>query len=363
MSDAGGEPLAVDIVVDNYNYAAYLAEALDSALAQTHPVTQVIVVDDGSTDTSREILAGYADRVELVLKENGGQASALNAGLERCRGDVVIFLDADDRLHPEAAARAAAALAAHPDAAKAQMRMEVIDAAGAPTGELKPPARLPMPSGDLAGPELAYPFDLAWLPTSANAFRRPLLEPILPIPEEAYRVSADWHLVHLSTLLGTVATVDEVSASYRVHGANNYEPRSAVLDLDHVRAKVEFAYQTSADLLALAAVLGIPHPSRILSVADLGPRLISLRLDPAHHPIATDTRGGLLRAALGAVRRRDNASPALKAAFLAWFAAMAVAPRPIAERLATWFFFPERRSAASGLLARMQRRDRASAGG
>lgn len=353
---AAATALAVDIVVDNFNYDAYVAEAIDSALAQTHPKTRVIVVDDGSSDGSREVLDRYADRVELVLKENGGQASAMNAGLKLCRGDVVIFLDADDRLHPEAAARTAVALAAYPSAVKAQMRMEVIDAAGTPTGELKPPPRLPMPRGDLVGAELAYPFDLAWLPTSANAFRRELLAPILPIPEEAYRVSADWHLVHLSTLLGPVATVEETSAAYRVHGSNNYEPSDTELDLGHVRATVEFARQTSADLLTLAAEVGIPHPAKILSVADLGQRLISLRLDPARHPLPGDTRRGILRDAVGAVRRRDNASPVLKTAFLGWFVAMAAAPRPLARRLAIWFLFPERRTAASGIFGRMQRR-------
>jgi hypothetical protein len=349
-------PLAVDIVVSSFNYDRYVIEAVESALGQTHPATRVIVVDDGSTDGSRELLEAYRGRVDLVLKENGGQASALNTGLERCRGDVVIFLDADDLLRPDAVARAAAALAAHPTAAKAQLRMEVIDAAGVPTGELKPPPRLPMPSGDLVAAELAYPFDLAWLPTSANAFRRRLLAPILPIPEDAYRLSADWHLVHLSTLLGPVATVEEVSCAYRVHGANSYEPSAMELDLDHVRATVEFGRQTSHDLMALAERLGIPHPSRILSVADLGQRLISLRLDAARHPIPTDTRRGLLSDALGALRRRDNAAWTLRGAFLGWFAMMAIAPPFIVRRLAAWFLFPERRRTLSKFFARMQRR-------
>ncbi|MBS1679482.1 MAG: glycosyltransferase family 2 protein [Actinobacteria bacterium] len=333
---------AVDIVVNNHNYGRYVAAAVDSALAQTHPVTRVIVVDDGSTDDSREILDAYADRVELVLQANGGQASALNAGLERCEGDLVIFLDADDLLHPEAAARAAAALAADPAAAKVHFRMEVIDAAGRPTGELKPPPRWSLPSGDLRAAELAYPFDLAWLPTSAYAFRRQMLAPILPIPEEAYRLGADWHLIHLSTLLGRVATVTEVSCFYRVHGANNYEPSAAQVDLDRVRAAIRYGHRTAADLLSLAGELGIPHPARILSVADLARRMISLRLEPDRHPVAGDTRLGLLRASLVAVRRRRNASPALRLAFLGWFTAMTVAPKAIARHLALWFLFPER---------------------
>jgi Glycosyl transferase family 2 len=347
--------LHVDVVVDNFNYGRFLAAAIESGLSQTHPATHVIVVDDGSTDDSREILRRYEDRVEVVLKENGGQASALNAGAERCGGEIVIFLDADDVLHPEAAARAAAALAANPAAAKAQLRMDVIDAAGEPTGELKPPPRLPMPSGDLRHAELAYPFDLAWLPTSANAFRLEPLRRILPIPEQEFRVSADWHLVHLSTLLGEVATVQEVSSSYRIHGANNYEPQTAEVDLERVRATIAYARATSAGLLSLADRLGLPRPAEILSLADLGQRLISLRLDPANHPIATDTRSGLLWDSIRAARRRDNASPLLRLALVAWFAAMALAPWGLAERLAAWFLFPQSRAGLSRLFGRLQR--------
>ncbi|MBS1882628.1 MAG: glycosyltransferase family 2 protein [Actinobacteria bacterium] len=354
MSD--GASLAVDVVVNNHDYGRYLSAAVDSALAQDHPRTRVIVVDDGSTDDSRAVLRAYEGRAVVVLQANGGQASALNAGLARCRGDVVMFLDADDVLHPAAARRAAAALAGDPGAAKAQMRMEVIDAAGLPTGELKPPPHWPMPTGDLRAAELAYPFDLAWLPTSAYAFRREALAPILPIPEAAYRLGADWHLIHLSTLLGRVATIEEVSCSYRVHGTNSYEPKESRLDLDQVRAAIGYGRQTAADLLRLADQLGLPRPRRILSIADLARRMISLRLDPAHHPIAGDTRAGLLRDAGGAVRRRGNASAAMRVGFLAWFAAMAAAPRPLACRLAAWFLFPERQRHFSAALRRLRRR-------
>ena len=132
------EDLTVDIVIDNYNYGAYLAEAIESACRQTHPHVNVIVVDDGSTDDSRQILSEYEDRVSVVLKENGGQASALNAGMALCEGDVVMFLDADDVLRPEAAAHVAAAFAADESVVKAQFRMDVIDADGKPTGAIKP---------------------------------------------------------------------------------------------------------------------------------------------------------------------------------------------------------------------------------
>ena len=90
----------VSILINNYNYGRFLAEAIDSALAQTYKNLEVIVVDDGSTDNSREIIASYSDRIVPVLKENGGQASAFNAGFERARSDWIAFLDSDDIFFP-----------------------------------------------------------------------------------------------------------------------------------------------------------------------------------------------------------------------------------------------------------------------
>jgi len=354
--------LVVDIVINNHNYGAFLADAIESACAQTHAQVNVLAVDDGSTDDSRQILAGYGDRIGLVLQENGGQAAAINAGVERCRGDVVIFLDADDVLRPEAAARVADAFAADEGLSKVQFRMETIDAQGRPTGELKPEAHLPLPSGDMRAAELAYPYDLVWMATSANAFRTETLRRILPIPVEEYPVTgADWYLVHLSALLGRVASLDAVGAGYRVHGANSYELEAGRLDLDHLRQAIGFAASTSRELLALAAELGLERPERILSLADLANRMASLKLEPARHPIAADRTLGLVADALAAARRREGVSPAMKAIFVAWFAAMAAAPRGIARRLAELFMFPERRRSLNGLLGRLQRSGGANA--
>ena len=75
--------------------------------------------------------------------------------------------------------------------------------------------------------ELAFPFDLAWMATSANAFRADALRRILPIPEDEFRTCADWYLVHLMALLGPVVSLGSVGGSYRIHGANNYEPQAA----------------------------------------------------------------------------------------------------------------------------------------
>src|SRR4029079_13012949 len=78
-SDARDVPL-VSVIVNNFNYERYVGQAIESALGQTYPHVEVIVVDDGSQDASRTVIEGFGDRVIALLKENGGQGSAFNVG-------------------------------------------------------------------------------------------------------------------------------------------------------------------------------------------------------------------------------------------------------------------------------------------
>ncbi|MGN6815012.1 MAG: glycosyltransferase family 2 protein [Solirubrobacterales bacterium] len=347
--------LAVDVVVTNHNYARFLAQAIESALAQTHPVN-VVVVDDGSSDDSREVLRRYGDRVEVLLQEQGGQASALNAGLERCRGDVLLVLDADDVLRPQAAEQVAAAFAARPELSKVQFPMAIVDAEGRPTGAVKPGGHLRAPVGDQRRAELTHPFDLPWLPGGGTGFRSDAVRRILPIPIADYpRSGADWYLVHLTALLGEAALLDEVCAEYRVHGGNAYELERDRIDLDHVREAVLFAGATTRSLERLAAELGLEHRRPILSCADLANRLVSVKLDPARHPLPGDRPLALLRDALRATRRRFDVSFPMKAMLVAWFTLEALTPRRLARPLAELFLFPGRRASLNRLLGRWQR--------
>src|SRR5882724_7158 len=94
----------VSIVIRNYNYANYLPDAIESALAQTYANVQTVIVDDGSTDDSREVIRRYARECRVVLQKNAGEGAAVNAGFSAADGGIVIFLDADDVLAPNAAA-------------------------------------------------------------------------------------------------------------------------------------------------------------------------------------------------------------------------------------------------------------------
>jgi len=234
--------------------------------------------------------------------------------------------------------------------------MEVIDAEGRRTGVKKPFEHLLAPTGDVRRAELAFPFDLAWLPGGGPAFRLSSLRDLLPIPEADYpRCGADWYLVHLTALSGGSGALDEICAEYRIHGGNGYELDATHLDLGHVRDAIAYAAATFRSLERRADEIGLERPDRILSLSDLGNRLISLRLAPEEHPIADDTRRGLLLASIRAMHRRFDISAPMKAMFLAWFSLEAVLPRPLARRLAELFLFPERRRALNRLLGRLRR--------
>src|SRR6516165_1862808 len=100
MALAAARGIRATIIINNYNYGRFLAAAIESALNQTYVNTEIVVVDDGSTDDSRQVIVGYGDRVRPVLKANGGQASAFNAGFAASTGDVICMLDADDLFYP-----------------------------------------------------------------------------------------------------------------------------------------------------------------------------------------------------------------------------------------------------------------------
>lgn len=92
----------VSVVIPTYNYGQFIREGIESVLAQTHPVAEIIVVDDGSTDGTEAVVGRFfGDRVIYIRQENGGVSAARNNGVQNSSGDIVAFLDADDTWRPD----------------------------------------------------------------------------------------------------------------------------------------------------------------------------------------------------------------------------------------------------------------------
>lgn len=117
----------VSVVVPAYNHARYLPEAIDSILGQTYPNIELIVLDDGSTDETPQILQGYGDRLIWGSHENMGQARTLNKGWAMSKGKILAYLSADDVLFPDAVAKCIKALADNPATVACYPDFKLID--------------------------------------------------------------------------------------------------------------------------------------------------------------------------------------------------------------------------------------------
>ena len=207
------------ILINNFNYAPYLEACLQSAVDQTHEDLEIIIVDDGSTDGSQDLIAAFAEKsarpVQAVLKENGGQASAMNKGFEVSTGDLILFLDADDYLAPDCVARVVAAWT--DEMAKLHFDLAIVDKDGQSVDGRTWNAHLP--HGDLRAHVLETG-TVESAPTSGNVFSRRFLETIMPIPESDWRFNADAYMFNQAALAGHIGFIDQPIGFYRVHGRN-----------------------------------------------------------------------------------------------------------------------------------------------
>jgi hypothetical protein len=313
----------LSIIVNNHNYARYLDIALESALGQEGADVEVIAVDDGSTDGSREIIARHRERLRVVLQENLGQKAAFNAGFAAATGDIVMFLDSDDLLEHGTAARVVDAFRRDPGCARVVFRLAVVDGDGRATGACLPSAHMRLPQGDVRSELLAFPDDLAWPPTSGNAFASWALRHVMPLPVDDARTGGDHDLHTLVPLYGPVSVLTGIGGSYRVHGRN----AQARHRLDVVRSRV-ILQQTERSHTALvhrAELLGYGR-ARPRSVTAAAHRLISVRLGGPGHPIPGDTRWRALAAGLLAAWGRVDVGVGRRAAYSGWFLAATLGP-------------------------------------
>ena len=207
----------VSIIINNFNYESFLAEAIDSALNQTYSHTEVIVVDDGSTDNSQKIILSYGDRITPVFKENGGQASAFNAGFAASKGDIICFLDSDDVFLPEKVAEIVNLFAEHPDIGWCFHSLNLVDKRSEElvgVSREKISRKCNFTTQIKHGKLPFYP-----PPTSGLCFQRSLIKSILPMTESLKR-GADRYLVVIAIALSQGFFLDNKLSVQGIHEDN-----------------------------------------------------------------------------------------------------------------------------------------------
>jgi len=212
--------MKISVVISNYNYGRYLQATLDSVWAQTNTDYEVILVDDGSTDDSREILDRLKHpRLNIIFQINGGQAAAFNTAMAKATGELIAFLDADDLWDPSKLTQAEAAFRNDSELSLYTHNFRKIDAEGRVTTEsvLQPQQR----PRRLADAILRTELDLSIPPSSFVVGKRKDLMPIFPLDEPLWRIAADTPVILAMAFAGATLVDQQVLGSYRWHGRNH----------------------------------------------------------------------------------------------------------------------------------------------
>lgn len=224
MSNVVSANVSFSVLVTCYNYKAFVEEAVESALAQTRAPQQVIVVDDGSTDGCTELLRGrYGNdpRVTLLCCENGGQLAAFQRGVAAATGEVLCFLDADDRWAPDYLEKIGALYDARRDVGFVFSDIALFGNEERVVGYADGPLDLGYTA--ISTYVLTYWYGA---PTSALSLRADYARRCLDLPDDCaktWRLSADNCLVYGASLLGVRKYyLPTGSVGYRIHGNNGW---------------------------------------------------------------------------------------------------------------------------------------------
>ncbi|KGB24559.1 glycosyltransferase family 2 protein [Acetobacter tropicalis] len=273
------------IIIANYNYEKYVGDAIESALMQDWPSKEIIVVDDGSTDRSVEIIKGFGNKVLSFFTKNKGQREANNFGFSMSSGKIIIFLDSDDMLLQGALRKIASVW--QKGVSKVQVLVQRADARGHPVGAIMPRIKggiTPQEIRKQVGIFLDYPSP----PGSGNAWSRDFLEKIFPLNDK-FDSSTDTTCIAMAPYYGAIITIPQPLVLYRTHGEN---------DSNLNKKKKNYSREVSRSLKRLYAIqdaclkTGYPVPkydalfknSHLLQL-----RIASLRLTPTLHPLSGDS--------------------------------------------------------------------------
>jgi glycosyltransferase involved in cell wall biosynthesis len=279
----------VSVLIPSYNHAPYLPAALQSVFDQTYRDYEIVVVDDGSTDGSVEILQGYGDRIRLFMQANRGTYPTLNRCIAESQGAYLAILNSDDLWAPTKLEKQVALLEAHPEVGLVHTGGYFIDAQGNilpgnPLGFEWPRT----PTGNIIEALVRCNKIIA----SSVLVRRECFERLGGFREDLFG-SGDWEMWFRIALEWDIGYIDEPLTMYRVHGANaSFQHRRVYEDDVKVRTETIHAnesrlWQRATDARAMRLALAHSYACLGTEYALLGDRararrayLRSLRLYP-----------------------------------------------------------------------------------
>jgi len=317
----------ISVVITCFNYGRYVAQAIDSALEQAYQNKEIIVVNDGSTDDSSQVLRRYAGRVRIIEQENRGSIGAYNRGFAASRGALIILLDADDLLAPEALAAIAAAW--YPACTKVQYDLSIVDGAGRDLGR-----RFCNFDGGYDVTRVRRSFrrtgTYRWPVTVGNAYSRWFAERLFPLQ---VKHGPDGVLNTVAPVYGDVVTIPRVLASYRLHGTNMWSSDGQ----DHSRLPVRIRDRCHEVALMREHARGMNVEVPAVNVLDhelpfLNYRLMAVKLGLDYPGKDADSLARLLVRALRQVAR-ESLPLRSTVAHAAWFVVFSATPARLSPHL------------------------------
>lgn len=210
----------ISVIIPVYNRESFIRLALDSVFSQSYPAErmEVIVVDDGSTDDTSDILKRCGRDIRYIRQENKGIASARNKGIRAARGEVITFLDADDIWHEERLEKVAGAFCRNPDIGIVYHPVSLINASGETVHENFYTA-FGYREG-LSGWVAKEIFSgRIFCGGSSFAFRRSIIDRVCPVPEDVRR-GVDYYITAIASCCSPAKYIPDVLGKYRIHGDN-----------------------------------------------------------------------------------------------------------------------------------------------
>ncbi|WP_418301553.1 glycosyltransferase [Lysinibacillus fusiformis] len=217
--------MLASVLINNYNYAPYLTECIQSVLDQAYSDIEIIVYDDGSTDNSLEILSKFKN-IKVISNSNYGKGHCLNQmnavyqAFKESTGEVVFLLDSDDYFKKEKVEKVINLFKEHPNIDVIQHPLEEVDVNGISKGNIVPVLKNIQDYKNYIyqTESLFHLFST----TSALVFKRSFLENVLPLEEDKFSyIAVDTRLMQLSALSASIFTIFEPLTYYRKHGEND----------------------------------------------------------------------------------------------------------------------------------------------